>query len=114
MEFDVSAFLDPSMELTVTVERSFNGDAGPWAFDFSYSRPGGAFLNDDGTPELIHHWETEEPDPTNEQRRIRGIVTIIGGFITTQGTLVFITAPVSAPSAELHPSPEGPLVVTGI
>jgi len=87
MEFDVSAFLDSSMELTVTVERSFNGDGGPWELDFSYTRPGGAFLNDDGTPEVLHHFEVDIPQPTNNRRRVRGSVRISGGSLLTEGSI---------------------------
>ena len=90
MAFDVSAFLDPNVELSITVERSFNGNAGPWELDFGFTRRGGVSFGDNGVQDTLCYLETNVPQPTNNKRRVRGTISITGGSLTTEGTLTLI------------------------
>ena len=89
VEFDITTFLDPATEFNVVVERSRNGNGGPWELDFAFTRRGGPSFGDGGLPDTVCYLQTDLPEPTNAQRRMRGTVTITGGVFVTSGTVTF-------------------------
>lgn len=89
VELDATQHLNPGVMLTIAVELSFDNGS-TWAFVASGSRSGGVVFEDGGAVSTTMVIETDLPDPTNNQRRIRFPVTLNGGSFTTAGGTVVV------------------------
>lgn len=98
LALDGASMTNPALHVELTLDFSLDGGT-TWAsttpsratdpYPLGITLDGGA-LDKSGNPRAEYFVNAPLPDPTNPNRRIRGVVTIAGTPLTTTGTLTLI------------------------